>query len=693
MSRLSLAGRSPCAGLLLALMGAAFLFVAADGAKAAAPSEAKRPAFAPLDIFGIDYVADVAISPDGQRIAYQVLTMDAQTDRRVSTIRLFDRKAGRDAALPDSTGASAPAWCPDGGAVLFLKDGEVRIWRAGSHALETVAIEGRVSEARWSPDGMGIAFVASVAEPPVALFEMPAGPPGAHWADPPITAFGAIKAYGQGEISPRATRVGVADLSSGASRIIADGTALKLGELAWMSGGEALLATGLAEAGASERLSPRALYRLRLDKAGTPEKIETGTKTASSPIVSSDGEIAFLGGERFDGIAHKQLWQLEGRGKARCLTCDLDRDVRAARWGPDGAAYIVYADSGRFDLARVAPDGARKVMATGLGPSDMGRPQPKAAQISVSDEGAVAFIQSGALKPGDVAVANAHGVEALTHLADRLGGSHAFGAIEEVRFPSRADGLEIQSWLFKPPHYQKGRRYPLILFMHGGPWGTFAGPYFGGEVQMYAAAGYLVLAVNYRGSGSFSQGFTDSNAKAFPGLDYEDLMTGVDRMIARGLADPDRLYVTGGSAGGMLTAWIVGHTDRFRAAAALKPASSLETLALAGDDPDIYSLFAKAPPWVEPEHYRKYSPITYVGNVKTPTLLMVGGADVRTPPAEAEMFYNALRLRDVPTALVRLPGAGHELSARPSQLMAGAMTVMAWFARYGGEPVPSAEDQ
>ncbi|MEM9234477.1 MAG: prolyl oligopeptidase family serine peptidase, partial [Pseudomonadota bacterium] len=218
--------------------------------------------------------------------------------------------------------------------------------------------------------------------------------------------------------------------------------------------------------------------------------------------------------------------------------------------------------------------------------------------------------------------------------------------------------------------------------IHGGPFAMY-GPYFAAEIQRFAAEGYVTAYVNPRGSTGYGEDFAQEIDLAYPGEDYDDLISFVDELIERDYVDPDRLFVTGGSGGGVLTSWIVGKTDRFAAAATIKPVINWETMALVGDiAPYVVRHWIRAYPWEEPEKYRKLSPISLVGNVTTPTLVMVGEEDWRTPTWEAEQFYTALKLQNVDTALIRIPGASHSIASRPSRLIGKVDNIMGWFAKY-----------
>ena len=234
----------------------------------------------------------------------------------------------------------------------------------------------------------------------------------------------------------------------------------------------------------------------------------------------------------------------------------------------------------------------------------------------------------------------------------------------------------------KPPGFDPEKRYPLILEIHGGPFADY-GDRFGAEMQLYAAAGYVVLYTNPRGSTSYGEEFGNLIHHDYPSHDYDDLMSGVDAVLAKGYVDAEQLFVTGGSGGGVLTAWIVGKTDRFRAAVSAKPVINWTSFVLTSDGTNFFTRYwFAAPPWEKPEEYLRRSPLQYVGNVKTPTMLLTGEQDFRTPISEAEQFFTALKLRKVDTALVRFPGASHELVTRPSQLIAKVSYILAWFEKH-----------
>ena len=318
-----------------------------------------------------------------------------------------------------------------------------------------------------------------------------------------------------------------------------------------------------------------------------------------------------------------------------------------------------------------------------MGGTSLGRPYG-GGSFSVSSDGVIAYTHGRPEHPADVAISqkNKEDVRLITKLNEDLLGDRDLGKVEEIWYESSYDQRQIQGWIVTPPGFDPDRKYPLILEIHGGPISNY-GDRFSAEVQLYAAAGYVVLYTNPRGSTSYGEEFGNLLYHNYPGQDYDDLISGVDAVIARGYIYEKNLFVTGGSAGGIMTAWIVGKTQRFRAAVVAKPVMNWYSKVLVADNYYAYLNYRyPGQPWENPETYMKYSPISLVGNVSTPTMVMVGTADLRTPLSEAKQLYHALKLRKIETALVQIPGASHNIVARPSQLIAKVAHVLAWFEKY-----------
>jgi dipeptidyl aminopeptidase/acylaminoacyl peptidase len=367
-------------------------------------------------------------------------------------------------------------------------------------------------------------------------------------------------------------------------------------------------------------------------------------------------------------------------GATRMLTGSLDRSIDSAEWASDSRSLVIkYDNEAKGTLARISLDGRVQPLTDTLAGAGLDRPY-SGGDFTLARNGNIAFTTGGIHRPSDLAVLSSGKTRTLTDLNAQLA-SKRLGEVRELSVTS-ADGLRVPTWLLTPPGYVEGQKVPVILEIHGGP-ATAYGPYFSTDYQLYAAAGYAVLFANPRGSTSYGQAFTDQIQLAYPGKDHDDLMAAVDAAVASGIADPENLFITGGSGGGVLTAWAIGKTDRFRAAAVQKPVINMVSQALNADGPAYFGpyWFGKMP-WEDPQAYWARSPLSLVGNVKTPTLVVVGGDDFRTPPAEAEQYYAALQNRKIPTAYIKVPGVGHGITARPSQSAAKASAIIAWFDKY-----------
>jgi dipeptidyl aminopeptidase/acylaminoacyl peptidase len=369
---------------------------------------------------------------------------------------------------------------------------------------------------------------------------------------------------------------------------------------------------------------------------------------------------------------------------SRSLTDELDRTVDSVRWAADSRSlYIRYTDKAVTKVARLALNGHLEPVAAGLAGGELDRPYTNEGQFSVAANGTVAFTSGDPTHPADLAIARGGRITRLTRLNEELLSQKKLGEVKPLVVTSSFDKRPIDAWMVLPPGFTPDRKYPLILEIHGGPFASY-GSVFSTDDQLYAAAGYIVVYANPRGSTSYGEEFANLIHHDYPDHDYDDLMSVVDAAIATGAVDPEELFVTGGSGGGVLTAWIVGKTHRFRAAATQKPVINWASFSLTTD------LVTYAPkywfgklPWEDPQSYWQRSPLSLVGNVTTPTLVVVGDQDFRTPVSDSEQYYEALQLRGVPTALVKVPGASHGgLAARPSQSAAKASAILAWYQRF-----------
>ena len=670
------------------------------GGSAAATPQALRPEriFTPRDVFALQQAVDVQVSPDGRRIAYVRAAEDILTDSARRSLWLVDAATGEQSPLV-SGAASSPRWSPDGKRIAYLAaepGGKPQLyvrWVDSGVSARITDLPETPGALAWSPDGRSIAFTMFTPEDGATLGAPLKKPEGAKWAEPLkiITAVH-YRQDGRGDLRPGYAHLFVVSADGGSPRQLTFGPYDDGGTPSWTPDGRYLLFS--SNHGKDWERDPMNSDVFQAEvSSGTLTQLTHREGPDEDPQVSPDGRlVAYVGfDDRLLGYQNTLLYVMNRDGSdPHAISGALDRAVGQPHWDADGhGVYVAYADHGVTKVARFGLDGRMTPVAQGLAGSELDRPY-SAGSYSLAKTGAVAFAFGEGDHPPDVALAAHRTTRRLTQLNAGLFEGKTLAPVLPLPVTSSAGGLAIDAWMMTPPGYDPSRRYPTILEIHGGPFASY-GPLWSSEDQLYAAAGYLVLYANPRGSTSYGEAFADRIHHNYPSQDYDDLISVVDAAIAKGLADPDHLYVTGGSGGGLLTAWIVGKTDRFKAAVAQKPvidwASEVLTV-------DVYTFMSKywfgKTPWEDPEGYWKRSPLSLVGNVRTPTLVMVGEEDRRTPGSEAEQYYAALQLRGVPTALVRVPGAGHEsLAERPSQLAAENAAILAWFARYR-DAAPSA---
>jgi len=664
-------------------------FVATAAAAADLP-QARR--FHSIDVFQLEYADDVQISPDGARIVYVRVSYDIMTDRARRNLWLVNADGTNNRPLrSEAKNFSSPRWSPDGTRLAYVSAAEgspqlyVRWMDSGQTALLTNLVEAPGAIA-WSPDGKSIAFtqLVPVKKPPLAT--PPEKPEGAQWA-PPVKVIDSVvyRADGEGYLEAGFQHVFIVSSEGGTPRQLTDGEFNDAGPLSFTPDSRRVVFS--ANRGEDWERNPQDSNVFTVDIANLAlVQLTTRYGQDNSPVVSPDGrKIAYLGfDDRLQGyqVTHLYVMDVDGNN-SRVVTGSFDFDVENPRWAADSRGlYFAFDERGVKKLGLVSLDGKVRTLADGVGGTDLGRPYTS-GMYSVARNGRVAFTHNTVSSPSDVAtVAAGGGVRVLTALNADLFGNKTLGNVRELTWKSTHDQRDIQGWVITPPDFDPAKKYPMILEIHGGPF-TAYGPNYTTELQLMAAAGYVVLYTNPRGSTSYGEEFGNLIHHAYPGNDYDDLIAGVDALIAQGNVDPENLFVTGGSGGGVLTAWIVGKTDRFRAAVVAKPVINWSSFALTSDVTSFfYKYWFGAYPWEQPEQYWKRSPLSLVGNVKTPTMLLTGEADFRTPIGESEQYYQALKLRNVDTLMVRIPEASHGMVSRPSNLIAKVDNILAWFEKY-----------
>jgi acylaminoacyl-peptidase len=659
----------------------------------------------PLDLFDVETAATPQFSPDGKRIAYVRQFADILDDRRHSNlwISLVDGSGHR----PLTTGKyddSSPQWSPDGTQLIFVsnRDGSpqiYRMWVDTGQMAKLTSLTQAPAGLRWSPDGKWISFTMLVPEKPRKLIELPPAPEGAKWAEPAkvidktLYRFNAI-----GYLKPGYKHIFVVPAEGGTPRQISSGNFQHGGPMGasdpvWSADGRSLITS--VNRNKDWELAPlnTEVYEYGVSD-GSVKALTSRAGPDFSPEVSPDGRfVAYVGFEdRYLGHQPLRLSVMNRDGSnSRVLTTGLDTSVSELKWAPDSkGVYFIADETGNTGLYFCPIGGTPKKLASNLGSTRTA--YGGGATLSVAPNGTVAFTTTRPENPGDIAVLQPGGTpRVITSVNADLFAGKALGSVEEIWYESSKDKRKIQGWILKPPDFDATKKYPLILEIHGGPFANY-GDRFDLEKQLMAAAGYVVLYTNPRGSTGYGEEFANLIHHAYPGDDFYDLDSGVDAMLAKGYIDPRNLFVTGGSGGGVLTCWMIGRTTRFRAAVTVYPVINWYSWLLTSDiGPWIGKYWFPAMPWDDPQHYEKRSLLSVVKNVKTPTMVLTGESDYRTPMSDSEQYYQALRMLGVESVLVRVPDEPHGIAVRPSHHISKILHTISWFDshREGGSGQPA----
>ena len=650
----------------------------------------------PMDVFRVQVASDPQISPDGKRIVYLRQSADISADRRVSNLWIINFDGSEHRPLTTGMyGDSSPRWSPDGTRIAYVsdRDGKSQLyvrWMDTGQTAKLTDLENSPGGISWSPDGKQIAFSSLVSAAPPKIATLPAAPEGAKWADAPKVYEDLIYRFnGPGYLKPGYSQIFVVAADGGAPRQLTTGKfphgpgagGLGGSDPSWAPDGQSLIFSMNGTTNYEYEPLHTEIFELRIaDSSLTQRSHRNGPN--NSPEISPDSKlIAYTGfDDRYQGHQTTYLYVANRDGSnPHAVTPQLDRDAAEPHWAHDGKGiFFSYTDQGDTKLAYSSLDGSTKVLAEHL---NLG------ANFSVANNGVFAVQYDTPSDPGDVAVGSLADPKprVLTSLNRELFTAKKLGVVEELWYESSFDKRKVEGWIIKPPDFDPSQKYPLILQIHGGPFSNY-GDRFDLNAQIWAAKGYVILYTNPRGSTSYGEEFSNLIHHAYPGDDFDDLNSGVDAVIAKGYIDVNNLFVTGGSGGGVLTCWTIEHTDRFRAAAPLYPVINWYSFALTSDIPFITKYWFAGNPWDNTENYMQRSLTNLVSKVKTPSLVMTGEADYRTPISEAEQFYEALKLLNVEAVLVRVPEEPHGIARRPSHHIAKMLYIAGWFDQHKSKP-------
>ena len=655
-----------------------------------APAAQEKAKVLDRDTFmDMETVSATSISPDGRQIVFTREWIDQMKDQSRTNLWLADVETSRVRELTrGSWRDSAPVWAPDSKRVAFLSDrdgtNQVHVLYVDTgEVAQLTHLQRAASSLKWSPDGRQLAFTQTLPDEETALkIELPKRPRGAEWAKPATVVDRISWARdGTGPVEKGFTQVFTVDaIVGGTPRQITDGK-FNHNDPEWSADGKRIFVSGIRKPEAEYLNGDSEIYEIPLSDPARVAAMTDRKGPDSNPTASPDGKwIAYQGFDDKNFTSHLAslyLMDSAGGGK-RLLAGGLMNSPAELAWAADSSGlYYTIAEKGSTTVYFVSAKGDVRRVTDGV---------HMLTGVSVASNGQAAAVRTSPLEPGYVATFNVRGaapvaaaaMKKLVDVNEDVVAGRALGAVEEIWYPSK-DGLKIQGWIVKPANFQAGKKYPLVLMIHGGPWSLYDVG-FSWSYQNFAANGYAVLYTNPRGSTGYGQDFVNGIQYSYPGKDYDDLMAGVDAAVGKGYVDERNLFVCGGSGGGLLTAWVVGHTNRFAAAVAMRPVIDWVSFVGVTDSGGWYRQFEKMP-WEDPSDHLKRSPLTYVGNVTTPTMVMTGEADLRTPIGQSEEFYKALKMQKKETLLVRMPDEFHGWR-RPSHRLMQQLYLLAWFDKH-----------
>jgi dipeptidyl aminopeptidase/acylaminoacyl peptidase len=683
------------------------------------------------DLFRFQWIGDPQVSPDGSHVVFVRVSVNEKKDGYDTSLWTVATN-GQSAPMRLTNGKhdGDPRWSPDGKWIAFVrgsgetpKDGgkppapQLALLSLGGGEAWTITDMPRaLAEPVWSPDGKRIVFLCDANQDDLAKkLKKEAGAEPEHESDVRVITRAVYRMNGPGYLDPKHHRhIWIMDVPTSTEAKIKP-TQLTTGDFDeaepnFTPDGSRIIFHANRNVEPYYEL-PQADI-LSVPATGGPVELITQVKLdgllggVSEMVLSPDGKrVAFIGAAADPVRSYSQpdLWvmDLTPGAKPKNLTADYDYDVnsgvggdnRAPRaagrlspeWARDGSHLAeVVAKEGRAILVRIDATSGKVTEVT--------KGDQAVQQFTATNDGRVVVMNiSTPTMIDELFVLNPDGSQKqLTNFNGPLFSELNLTSPEEIWYTS-FDGKKIQAWIQKPPDFQPGKKYPLILNIHGGPH-TAYGWVFDHEFQWMAAKGYVVLYPNPRGSTSYGQEFGNVIQYKYPGDDYKDLMIGVDELLKRGYIDQAKLGVTGGSGGGLLTDWTVGHTHRFAAAVAQRDIADWASWWYTADFTLFQPNWFQAPPFNDFQDYVNRSPITYIKNVDTPMMFILGEADWRTPPTSGgEQMFRALKFMHKPTVMVRFPGESHELSrsGQPWHRIERLEHIVGWFDMYlQGTPNP-----
>jgi len=648
----------------------------------------------PASYFDFETVSDPQVSPDGRQVIYSRRWVNTRTDQWENALWMMDADGTRQRFLTSGSGAR---WSPDGTRILYVATGDpagaqvfVRWMDAEGSTSQVTRLDFAPMNPTWAPDGRSIVFGNFVPKPTRWTVALPTPPSGARWDEGPkviddlhyrqdfrgFTQRGFVHLFTVSADGGSARQLTFGDWNVGARF---DGLEGGVG-LSFTPDGSQIVFDGWR--GDWDAVYQRSHLYVLTVSSGDVRQLTPAVGNWTSPVVSPDGRMVAFVGYEAQSVTYTQpdlhVMRLDGTG-LRNLSDAVDRLFGNLMWAPDNSGiYATVTSHGTSNVRFVPLSGAVREVTTGTHMLSL-------SSMAGGREPFGVGVRSASDAPTDVVryPLRTGAVSALTQVnADFLAGRQ-LGRQQELWFTSR-DGTRVQGWLVLPPSYDPSKRYPLLFEIHGGPFADY-NVAFNFNNQAWAALGYAVLFTNPRGSTSYGEAFARGINFRYPGVDHDDLMAGVDAAIAAASIDTTRMYVGGCSGGGVLSSWMIGHTNRFAAAAVRCPVTNWMSMFGQTDIPFFTMSFFQKPFWEDPTRWLEQSSIMHVGKVTTPTLLMTGEADMRTPMAQTEEYFAALKYRGVPVRMLRFPNQYHGTGTRPTNNLRTILYMHDWYDQWKRE--------
>ena len=629
-----------------------------------------------------EWTSNPTISPNGEQILYSRSWINLIDDKRETDLWIMNKNGSTNRFFLNGSNGK---WSPDGSKIAFIKKGEpngtqifIKYLGVEGEPTQITKLEKSPSSMEWSPDGKFIAFLMHVSsEAALDPIGVPERPKGATWTKGPQVIDQVDYSQDRVGFLERGFRqIFVVPSEGGTARQITFGEFDDIsGGISWLKDSESIVFSSYQKEDAEYARGQSNLYSVNINNLNLIE-LTSREGTESSPTVSPDGsKIAFVGSTWTKNFYHdRKMYVMDIDGSnLRCITESLDQTPSPGVWGKNSSGvYFNVREFGQSNVYHADIKGKVKKITNGNHMLTMNDLVGSDAVATWTDPSNPSDIISFSIdKPNKI--------NRLTDVNKDIFYNVEFGDVEEITYKS-VDEKYVQGWIVKPPNFDSNKKYPLVLRIHGGPHSMYHVG-FNYNFQLHAAQDQVVLYTNPRGSTGYGYDFANAIQNAYPGNDYDDIMYGVDEVISRGYIDENRMYVYGGSGGGVLTSWIVGKTDRFAAASVNYPVTNWFSFVGTTDGATWYYNF-KNYPWEDPSEHIKRSPLMYVANVKTPTMLMCGEEDLRTPISQTEEYYQALKMNKVPTVMIRFKDEYHGTSSKPSNFLRTHGYINAWFDKH-----------